>query len=73
MGLVEEAGPPHAHMEGPVLIQGNGSHLRGLSRGGPGTLAADWARLEVAVETPRRKPGALDPMRTGLHVRQGLE
>lgn len=73
MGLLEETGPPHAHMEGPVLIQGNGSHLQGLSRGAPGTLAAEWAGLEVAVETPRRKPGASNPMHTGLHMRQGLE
>lgn len=53
------AGP----VSSPPPHRATGSHPRGLNRGVCRTLVAEWAGL--AVETQRRKLGAVDPTAWG--------
>ena len=79
MGDMEEAGAiPRRHGQGqrppPPRPRpgGNREHSTGLQQRSTQD-SAEWAGLEVAVETQRRKLGASNPTGTRLQVRQGLE
>lgn len=78
VGDVEEAGAiPRGHGQGqhppptPGLV-GNREPSTGLQQRSAQD-SAEWAGLEVAVETQRRKLGVSHPTGTRLQVRQGLE